>query len=810
MGFMKRLRGTIVPSRSERQFEEEARFHLEELVDRYIADGLPPAEARRLAERRLGNLAALRDRTRDADTYRWLNDAARDLRFAVRTLAKSPSFTVVAVLTLALGIGANTAIFTLFDAILLRDLPVKDPSRLVLFTDDTGEGTSTDSSPPTGRWAEFSMQAYRYLRDQPQNGFDSLTAVRSGESTVLTRVSGSRDATEALRAQAHLVSGNYFALLGVETELGRSLGLPDDVPGAPPAVVISHAFWQKRLHSDPSSVGSSVVLNRTAFTIVGVAPPEFFGERVRRPPDFWVPLVWQPQIELRPSTLEAQDTYWLNLIGRLAPGVTAEHASAVGTTELRQFLTDQAGSKITADRRREIQQSYIALSSGAAGVSSLRVRYSRPLHMLFAVVGLVLLLACANVANLLLTRANGRRGEIAVRVALGAGRSRLVRQLLTESIVIAALGAVCGGFIATWAVRGLVGLIAPSSTPIQATLNLPVHAFTGAVAIGAGLLFGLAPALQASRFDLIDAMKVRQAGGSLGGGSMAKSLVAVQIALSMVLLVGSVLFARTLTNLEAQPLGFDAGHVLLVRVSPRLAGYTPATATAMYLRAYERLRALPGVRSASLARYSPFSGSNSVHSGSAIEGYKPHPGEDLDLETIQVGPSYPETLGVSLSEGRAPGIRDVAGAPPVAMVNEAFARRYFRDPARSGGTSRLTARPCRTSRSSASSGTCSSTTPGSRCRRRCSQRCCRNPRGSRWTASSRCARMAIPPVRLPRSAGRLLRSHPTCRRTIPRCWARRSRRHSIRLVSRRVSWCFSACSRSRSRALASTARSRRT
>ncbi len=297
--------------------------------------------------------------------------------------------------------------------------------------------------------------------------------------------------------------------------------------------------------------------------------------------------------------------------------------------------------------------------------------------MLFAVVGLVLLLACANVANLLLTRANGRRGEIAVRVALGAGRSRLVRQLLTESIVIAALGAVCGGLIATLAVRGLVGLIAPSSTPIQATLNLPVLAFTGAVAIGAGLLFGLAPALQASRFDLVDAMKVRQAGGSLGGGSMTKTLVAVQIALSMVLLVGSVLFARTLTNLEAQPLGFDAGHVLLVRVSPRLAGYTPATATAMYLRAYERLRALPGVRSASLARYSPFSGSNSVHSGSAIEGYKPHPGEDLELETIQVGPSYPETLGVSLSEGRAPGIRDVAGAPPVAMVNEAFARRYF-------------------------------------------------------------------------------------------------------------------------------------
>jgi predicted permease len=671
MGILRRLRGSLFSSMSEREFEEEARFHLEELIDRYVADGIDPAEARRLAERRLGNLAVLRDRTRDADTYRWLSDAGQDLRFAVRTLAGNPSFTIVAVLTLALGIGANTAIFSLFDGILLRSLPVRDPSRLVLFSDETGEGTST-GSPPTGRWTYFSLDVYRQLRDQPI-GFESLAAVRSGEAQILVRAGGT-DAQPS-KAQAHLVSGNYFSTLGVDSALGRTLTPSDDAPAAAPVAVMSDLFWRTRFHADSSIVGSTVLLNQTAFTVVGVAPPEFFGERIRRPPDFWVPLAFQPQIELRPSVLDRKDAYWLNLIGRLPRKVEPARVQSAATTVLQRYLTVQQGSKLTPDRQREIQQSYIALSNGASGISGLRVLYSQPLHVLLAVVALVLLLACANVANLLLTRAAVRRGEIAMRIALGAGRFRLVRQLLTESVLLAAIGGACGVLVARWAVGGVLGLIVAPTAPVHATLNVPVLAFTAGAAIAAGLLFGLVPALQSSRLDLVAAMKARQGGGGAPGGSASKTLVALQIALSLVLLVGSMLFARTLSNLERLPLGFDQDRVLLVRMSPRLAGHTPATATAMYLAAYERLRALPGVRSVTFARYSPFSGSNSVNSG-RIEGYTPHPGEDVDLETVQIGPSYAATMGTRVVQGREPGIKDIAGAPLVAMVNEAFVRKY--------------------------------------------------------------------------------------------------------------------------------------
>jgi predicted permease len=549
----------------------------------------------------------------------------QDLRFALRMLVRERAFAAVAVLTLALGIGANTAIFTLFNAILLESLPVHEPGRLVLFTDSVGEGTST-GSPPTGAWRLFSTEVYDFLRRESLP-FDAIAAVRSGEAVVSLRMPNRPDQSgQAQRGRAHLVSGNYFTVMGVSAMLGRTLTDADDRSSSPPATVVSYGFWRQRLGADPAAIGTVVLLNGTAFTIVGVTPPEFFGERLRRAPDFWTPLAFQPQIELRPSALVRSDTYWLNLIGRLAPGATRAQAQSAATPALRQFLTNAQGATIDDERRKEIQESRIELADGAAGVSVLRAQYSEPLRVLLAVVAMVLLIACANVGNLLLSRAAARQSEITVRVALGASRARLIRQSLTESLVLAGLGALSGIVLARWMVSALVAVLAAGS-PLRIALNVPVLAFTIAITCATGVIFGLAPALIAGRTNAVDAIKSGGRGATLGRRSrrVLHGFVVGQLALSLVLVVGASLFARSLLALERQPLGFEQDHVLLARINPRLAGYTPSNVAALHRKIYDRVNALPGVR-ATIARYSPQSGSNSSNSAN-VPGYAPKPGE---------------------------------------------------------------------------------------------------------------------------------------------------------------------------------------
>jgi predicted permease len=605
-----------------------------------------------------------------------LDSLLQDLRFAARVLRKSPGFTAIAVLTLALGIGANTAIFTIFDAVLLQSLPVREPSRLVLFTDDLSEGTYT-GDPPGHRWETFSVEVSDYLRKQPLP-FESLAAFRSGEDTVTVRLADSPSANgPAERVSAHLVSGNYFSTVGVEASLGRTLGPGDEQPNAAPVAVASYGYWKQRLRGDPTVIGKIVHLNGFAFTIVGVTPPEFFGERIRHSPDFWMPLVFQPQIELLPSYLERTDAYWLRLIGRLSAGATRAQAQAATTAALQQFLTDKEGSKLTDARKRDIGRSHVELVDGAGGISWLRFRYSQPLHILLAVVAMVLLIACANVGNLLLSRAAARRTEISVRLALGGSRVRLIRQLLTESILLAALGAACGLLLAHWASNVLFTLVAGNS-PIKPHLNASVLAFTVVITLIAGVLFGLAPAFSAGRTDLLASLKtgMRNMTGDRKKVSAAHSLIVAQIAISLVLLVGANLLARSLLNLEKQPLGFDQDHVLLVGISPRMANYKPENAAGLYRRLYDRLSALPGVHAATLARYSPMSGSSSTNNFS-IQGRADKPGEDMLVENILVGPSYPETMAMPLLQGREVSLQDSPGTPKVAMVNEAFVRAYF-------------------------------------------------------------------------------------------------------------------------------------
>ena len=603
-----------------------------------------------------------------------MENLLKDIRYGLRGLLKRKGFAAIAVLTLALGIGANTAIFTLVNAVMLKSLPVEKPEELVLFSDSTGEGTSNEDTPRTGKWNLFSYASYDYFRNHNQS-FQDIAAIRSGSSRLSVR---RPDSAAAARGAGQLVSGNYFSVLGVRATRGRVLTNEDDKPGAQPAAVISNRYWEQELNSDPAVIGKNFIINGTNFTVVGVTPKEFFGERVRRPPDFWLPLSFQPQIELRESYLTDNQVYFLMVMGRLKQGTSLAQAQATTTLALQQFLTEQAGSKLTDERRKGIENTYATLVEGQGGISGLRRAYSKPLRMLLAIVGMVLLIACANVGSLLLSRAASRKAEISLRMALGATRWRIVRQLLTESMLLALIGGVCGVVLAQWAVTVLVGLVAKEA-PLNTRPDAGVLAFTAGVSILAGILFGLIPAIQASRANLASTMKEKN---RLRGGFMRLSpssvMVVMQVGLSMVLLTGGGLFARSLMKLQDEDLGFDRNNVLLVGIDPRLAGYKPTELAPLYQQIIERLSTLPQVRNVSMATYAPLSGTRRS-SSIKVSGYTPQEDEDMVTQDVLTGPKYAETLGVPLLRGREIDQRDTPAARQVAVINQTFADRYFKD-----------------------------------------------------------------------------------------------------------------------------------
>jgi predicted permease len=599
----------------------------------------------------------------------------QDIRYSWRGLRKRPAFTSVALVILALGIGANTAIFTLINAVVLKPLPVTKPEELVLFDDSPGEGTSvTDGDLIAGQWHRFSYASYRYFREHDPS-FQELSAFRSGESRVSVRRADAQAGEAAQRASGHLVSGNYFAVLGVNAMRGRVLTNEDDSAAAQPAAVISNEYWKQKLNGDAHIVGKNMLLNGTAFTIVGIMPPEFFGTRVRRSPDFWLPLVFQPQIELRKSSIEDKNVYWLNLIGRLKPGIQMEQAQAGVNIELQQFLTEQSGSQPNDERRLAIQSIYVSLTSGARGLSGLRFFYSQALRMLMVIVVLVLLIACANVGNLLLSRAAARQAEISLRQALGANRGRLVRQLLTESLLLAVIGGVAGVILAQWGVSVLVSRLAATS-PLDVKPDASVLLFTLGISLVSGVVFGIAPALRTTKADLTLALKEKSTQGRKGRFNLGSALVVAQVAVSLVLLVVAGLFARSLMKLQQQDLGFNRDNVLLASVDTRLAGYKPAELSAVYRQLYDRLNTLPNVQSATLASYSPLAGT-STNSTVTVRGYTPNKGEDMNVSDILIGPGFAETLGVPLLMGREIGLQDTPTSARVAVVNQAFAKAFY-------------------------------------------------------------------------------------------------------------------------------------
>jgi len=613
----------------------------------------------------------------------------QDLRFGARILLKSKGFTIVAVLSLALGVGANSAIFSLINAALLKTLPVKDPQQLVFFMVAGSQGTGTGFSYP--------------LFEQFNRNNHSFTGIIAANTAGRMRLTEPGAGGQVELVQAGRVSGAFFSELGVGAVAGRTLTEADDTQaGARPVAVISYNYWKRRFGLDPGVVGRKITLDDFPFTIVGVAPPGFFGIEVGGNVDLWWPIRMTPQVIPGDQSLNSSSTRWLYVMARLKPGANLERARAEMDAVFRQQLNEIAPERLssfTPTQRRNYFERSIQLVAGGTGFTWLREQIKQPLLILLTIVGLVLLIACANVANLLLARAAGRRKEIAVRLALGAGRFRLIRQLLTESLLLAALSGALGLLLAQWGARLLLAYLPQEQT---ATFNLAPDAqvltFTLAVSLLTGILFGLAPAWRATRLDLTSSLK-DAVGGSAGRSrlSLHKLLIVTQVALSLFLLVGAGLFVRSLRNLKNLDAGFDRENVVLFSLdTPN--GYTLAQRVNLYRQTLERLEALPGARAASLSSFSLLSGAG-ISSNIVVEGYANQPDENMDCHRLWVGPNYFATMGIPLLQGRDFGPQELRpgqfaaqptpsqspqpnaapSAPLAAVINQTMARYFFHD-----------------------------------------------------------------------------------------------------------------------------------
>ncbi len=595
----------------------------------------------------------------------------QDIRYGLRTLAKAPLFTAIAVLSLALGIGANTAIFSLLDQVLLRLLPVKNPEQLVLFR---SRGFHHGSNRGDNA---LSYPIYRDFRDRNQ----VFSGVMCRRSAALSLSFGGQ--TE--RISGELVSGNYFDVLGVKAAIGRTITPDDDrTPGGHPVVVLSHSFWKTRFAGDQSILGKTIHLNSLAMTVIGVSQEGFSGVDISDSTQVRVPIAMKKAMTPGWDDLENRRSRWVQAFGRLKPGVTLETAKAslqplyrgIIETEVREAAFNNA----TPYTREQFLRSTIDLLPGSQGRPQARERMTAPLLVLMSVVALVLLISCANVANLLLARATARQKEFAVRLAIGAGRGRLVGQLLVESTLLSLLGGAAGLALAIWLDRALIGFLpnGGASVNLSATPDFRVLGFSLAVSIATGVLFGLAPALQSTRLDLASILK-DQASGVLGGGPQArlkKALVVAQVALSLLLLVGAGLFLGSLRNLRNVDPGFKTENLISFTVDPRLNGYAVPQVRQTYQQLSERLNRIPGVKSAAFASVRLLDG-DEWDSTITVEGYASKPGEDMNPHFNSVTAAYFATMGIPLVAGRDFSTRDAPDSPRVAIVNEKLARHYF-------------------------------------------------------------------------------------------------------------------------------------
>ncbi|MEO7995948.1 MAG: ABC transporter permease [Gemmatimonadaceae bacterium] len=658
MSWYSRARNLLRSNRVSTDIDREMSFHVSERADALVGEGMRPDEAAREAQRRFGHRSALQEKTRDVDMLTWLESLMSDLRQATRVLRASPGFTTVAVVSLALGIGANTAIFSLINAVMVRSLPVENPEQLV-----TVAGKSYGT--------ELNYPLWEAIRDA-QTGFASAMVFNAASFNLA-------NGGEVRRVRGNWVSGEYFTTLGVQPAAGRLFTRSDDTKGCAPTAILGYGFWQSEYGGSPSAIGKTISLSGNSYQVIGVAPRGFFGAEVGQNTQVYAPLCSMGVIATGDPDM-LRHLWFLSLVARIAPNTTIPQVEANIAAALPAILEHGLGADEYQDALKDLKSFRITLSAGVGELSNLRQSYSKALYVLMTVVGIVLLIGCANVANLLLARAAAREREIAVRFALGASRMRVIRQLLTETMLLTSMGAVAGVVFAKWSSSLLVQLL--SSGRNQVGLDIPIDGrvllFTSAVSIVTGLLFGVAPAWRATRTNPQEAMRANARGIAPGGSrfTAGKMLVVGQVALSLVLVVGAGLLLGTFNRLSSMNPGFVSENVLLVRADMQKAGFSKEQLPLTTDELLQRIRAVPGVTAASASSLTPISGS-AWNSFISVAGYTPKSKKDAMVYLNEVSDNFFTTLKTRIIAGRTFSVQDQRGTQKVALINQTTATKFF-------------------------------------------------------------------------------------------------------------------------------------
>ncbi|HLJ77704.1 MAG TPA: ABC transporter permease [Acidobacteriaceae bacterium] len=672
------LRSMFRSNAVDAEMDEELNSFVEASTEDKLRRGMPIEQAMRAARVEMGSTNAVKHRIRSAGWEAQAEILWHDLKHGMRTLWRSPGFTLIAVLSLALGIGGNTAIFTLINQVLLQSLPVRDPQQLVTFGKSTGGGILGGID--LGTADMFTYDFARQLETDP-GPFQGVAAYSSFSPKVNVRVPNS---AQAIQISASLVSGNFFSVLGATPLLGRAIApLDADAPDRSAVALVSYRFWQQSLSADPAILGKAITINATPFTVIGVMPQAFHGiHQQPDPPDLWVPVTMVQEVFLQSGMLRPRGFYILHMFARRAPQSSLATDQNWLDRQIRDYVRAGGGGPISPARRQEIERLTVRLMPAAGGVSDFRSQYGDSLVILMAIVAVVLLIACANLANFLLARAVARQREIATRLALGSSRARIVGHSVIEALLLSLCGGLFGLGVAFAVTRALIAFVTGDAlfTPLDPHPDATVLLFTFGVSILAGLLFGLAPAMHivhaTASASVITNSRTAHASGGQSRRWWQKMLVATQIMLCLTLLVGAGLFLRTLHNLQDQDFGFERSHMLIADFDARIAGYKPEQVPALNQRLLDRLAAIPGVRSAALAATPPVSG-GSWTSSLSISRYTPRPQEDMGAVLNRVSGDYFDAAGISILAGRPIQPSDTASTLKVAVVNQSFARHYF-------------------------------------------------------------------------------------------------------------------------------------